>query len=478
MSFRQPAISVLFPALLSRKIATLVNEVVIPHFHFFYSATGLDFSPLHSLAVALHLRLAPAMPQGRRRRCGAIASGVGLVALVMLASVPVGRRAALTQKLEDVFAAPLDALAGYVHRVEERAPGASLPPVGVAGTDADTVAGASVRIDGPVCGGVGQPRCDEARTHLGLEVFCPPYKAPDHGSVWYKGKRYTDVTAPAPSSRVMITLPGSVGPSVPAAVLGVDIPAGDHVQVECDDHYQLTRAGTEFPKCLESGQFDEGKRCEPIMCSAYRPPAHGGVWPDSPVQAGTSVEVYCFEGYEEDYDDFWPFQKAVPRAEFDAHGRRKDAGAAVATAAVVAASPTGTDRGAQTKLTSAATAPSGGAARRARAVLLARAALRRLQRLARFGGGSPGRGRVRRPDVRAFERAVAAARRRRRKEDRGRLPPQRGLPVCVYERARERERERGRERGRGYMYTCERKREYMYVHAAKMAYSPSTPTPP
>ena len=97
--------------------------------------------------------------------------------------------------------------------------------------------------------------------------------------------------------------------------------------------------------------------------------------PDSPVQAGTSVEVYCFEGYEEDYDDFWPFQKAVPRAEFDAHGRRKDAGAAVATAAVVAASPTGTDRGAQTKLTPAATAPSGGAARRARAVLLARAAL-------------------------------------------------------------------------------------------------------
>ena len=294
--------------------------------------------------------------------------------------------------------------------------------------------------------------------HLGLEVFCPPYKAPDHGSVWYKGKRYTDVTAPAPSSRVMITLPGSVGPSVPAAVLGVDIPAGDHVQVECDDHYQLTRAGTEFPRCLESGQFDEGKRCEPIMCSAYRPPAHGGVWPDSPVQAGTSVEVYCFEGYEEDYDDFWPFQKAVPRAEFDAHGRRKDAGAAVATAAVVktaapakvraamAATSPATDRGAQTKLTSAATAPSGGAARRARAVLRARAALRRVQRLARFGGGSPGRGRVRRPDVRAFERAVAAARRRRRKEDRGRLPPKRGLPVCVHERASERARERVRER--------------------------------
>ena len=39
------------------------------------------------------------------------------------------------------------------------------------------------------------------------------------------------------------------------------------------------------------------------MCSAYRAPDNGGVWPDGPVQAGTRVTVYCFDGYEEDYGD-------------------------------------------------------------------------------------------------------------------------------------------------------------------------------
>ena len=74
-------------------------------------------------------------------------------------------------------------------------------------------------------------------------------------------------------------------------------------QVACKDHYRLTEAGSEFPKCLKSGQFEKGKECEPIMCSAYKPPENGGVWPDTPVQAGTRVTIYCFQGYEEDYDD-------------------------------------------------------------------------------------------------------------------------------------------------------------------------------
>ena len=93
-------------------------------------------------------------------------------------------------------------------------------------------------------------------------------------------------------------------------------------QVACKDHYRLTEAGSEFPKCLKSGQFEKGKECEPIMCSAYKPPENGGVWPDTPVQAGTRVTIYCFQGYEEDYDDYWPFQANVPRADFDKSGAR------------------------------------------------------------------------------------------------------------------------------------------------------------
>ena len=34
----------------------------------------------------------------------------------------------------------------------------------------------------------------EGTAHLNLEVYCPPYKAPEHGSVWYKGKEYRDWT--------------------------------------------------------------------------------------------------------------------------------------------------------------------------------------------------------------------------------------------------------------------------------------------
>jgi len=138
------------------------------------------------------------------------------------------------------------------------------------------------------------------------------------------------------------------------------------------------------------------------MCSAYEPPENAGVWPDTPVQAGTRVEIYCFEGYEEDYDDYWPFQRNLPRADFDGSGKRFSK-AAISTL-----------RG---------TAQVG-------------AAIHRLQHVAdaRAGGGtstmglSAGRGRIRHPDVAALVRAKAVARLRRRREDRARLAPS-GLPV-------------------------------------------------
>lgn len=45
-------------------------------------------------------------------------------------------------------------------------------------------------------GGIGFP-CPHAEAHLKVEVFCPPYKAPAHGAVWYKDKRYRTVTSAA-----------------------------------------------------------------------------------------------------------------------------------------------------------------------------------------------------------------------------------------------------------------------------------------
>jgi len=133
-------------------------------------------------------------------------------------------------------------------------------------------------------------------------------------------------------------------------------------------------------------------QCEPIMCSAYKPPENGGVWPDTPVQAGTRVEIYCFEGYEEDYDDYWPFQKNLPRRDFDAGGKRFDKAATSTLQGLVLAR--------------------------------ARAAVDQRQHAARGGGSragevvgiSRGHGRVRRPDVTALVRAKAAARLRRRRE--------------------------------------------------------------
>ena len=112
------------------------------------------------------------------------------------------------------------------------------------------------------------------------------------------------------------------------------------------------------------------------------------------MQAGTRVTIYCFEGYEEDYDDYWPFQRNLPRAGFDSSGTRMDRGTSASLK---------------------------GAAR-------VRAAITRLHRVARRGRGSQGVGRVRHPDIAALLRAKAAARVRRRKEDRARLPPA-GLPV-------------------------------------------------
>lgn len=159
---------------------------------------------------------------------------------------------------------------------------------------------ASMRIDAVQPTGCDGTPCNppKAKAHLKIDVYCPPYVAPDHGSVWYKGVEHREVTAVTPFDREFFNIGG--GKKLPVAQEG-DIPEGEHVQITCDEHWQLTAKGKEFPKCLNTGEFEKGKECEPIMCSQYNPPEHGGVYPPTPVQAGTRVTIFCYEGWAEDY---------------------------------------------------------------------------------------------------------------------------------------------------------------------------------
>eukprot|EP00961_Rhodomonas_salina_P279072 3769884-Rhodomonas_salina.2 len=94
-------------------------------------------------------------------------------------------------------------------------------------------------------------------------------------SVWYKGVEHREVTAVTPFDREFFNIGG--GKKLPVAQAGTersrmvlqegDIPEGEHVQITCDEHWQLTAKGKEFPKCLNTGEFEKGKECEPIMCS-------------------------------------------------------------------------------------------------------------------------------------------------------------------------------------------------------------------
>lgn len=171
----------------------------------------------------------------------------------------------------------------------------------------------SITIDTPCGVSPNYPCHREGEAHLELEVYCPPYMAPEHGSVWYRGKQYRDATLGAnTTNRNNLDLGGkllavstrktwAVGDKIlPIAQYG-DIAAGHEVRITCDEHYCLSDAGVEMPKCLMTGEWEQGKTCEPIMCDAYVPPPHGVVVPAGPVRAGEQVTIYCEEGYDEYY---------------------------------------------------------------------------------------------------------------------------------------------------------------------------------
>eukprot|EP00960_Hanusia_phi_P031974 749591-Hanusia_phi.AAC.2 len=68
-----------------------------------------------------------------------------------------------------------------------------------------------------------------------IDVFCPPYVAPDHGSVWYKGRQFNDSTSVVPTSRQSIRVGSKM---LPVAEQG-DIPEGGFVQITCNEHFQV-----------------------------------------------------------------------------------------------------------------------------------------------------------------------------------------------------------------------------------------------
>ncbi len=67
---------------------------------------------------------------------------------------------------------------------------------------------ASITIS-PPCGVMpGYPCPPEPRANLWVEVYCPPYRAPAHGSVWYAGKEFKDSTSPPQPARKMWRVAG------------------------------------------------------------------------------------------------------------------------------------------------------------------------------------------------------------------------------------------------------------------------------
>jgi len=125
--------------------------------------------------------------------------------------------------------------------------------------------------DGFQVAGNADPKCmqDGSYDHPGkcVEVVCPPYEAPAHGSV-----------EPTTSTEV-----------------------GQHVNISCDEGYDIE--GDASPVCREDGTYSAGATCEPRMCDPYAPPEHGSVTPSGPVQEGESVHIQCDPGYEPEEPD-------------------------------------------------------------------------------------------------------------------------------------------------------------------------------
>lgn len=159
----------------------------------------------------------------------------------------------------------------------------------------------------PSCGQQQYQCGKEIKTTVHVDLLCPPYVAPTHGSVVYKGERFRGTTADyvergwsEDEARKVVVIDGK---EFPLADDG-DIPACEQVRVECDRHYELDKVKNAFenPYCLSSGTWEKGKQCVPIMCDPFSPPQHGSVWPQGKIMAGDRVVVECDKGYQMRYE--------------------------------------------------------------------------------------------------------------------------------------------------------------------------------
>jgi len=108
-------------------------------------------------------------------------------------------------------------------------------------TSSGTPAGGSVAVrchEGfrPSRVGSSQPKCmPNGEWEVGKScerVYCPPYEAPEHGSVSF----------------------------------GDPVAVGASVHITCDTYYELSRPEAASPKCLATGGYEEGSGCKPKPC--------------------------------------------------------------------------------------------------------------------------------------------------------------------------------------------------------------------
>ena len=115
-----------------------------------------------------------------------------------------------------------------------------------------------------------------------VPLVCPSYIAPDHGSVWFKGREFhvaTNAGAP-PGTSICLSVPLACVCAYLYACIHTDSAAflllpppplpnhtGESVEITCHDHYRLSNIGSSRPQCLPTGQWEVSNACAHVcMC--------------------------------------------------------------------------------------------------------------------------------------------------------------------------------------------------------------------
>ena len=120
-----------------------------------------------------------------------------------------------------------------------------------------------------------------------VPLVCPSYIAPDHGSVWFKGREFhiaTNAGAP-PGTSTCLSVPLACVCAYLYACIHTDSVAflplppppppplpnhtGESVEITCHDHYRLSNIGSSRPQCLPTGQWEVSNVCAHVCVCMY-----------------------------------------------------------------------------------------------------------------------------------------------------------------------------------------------------------------